>query len=461
MDNRTVFPRLFALGMFLVAGSAFADPTIENVVCRQNWPWSGDVVVEFDLSGASDAGVDLRLTAYENNERLGEIPSSALVRNSLLSRRNGRVQLSFDPKKAFPSAPANFNAFQVEVDVVGEGDPLVDRVEYVVLDLVTGEKKLLRRRDFYDHPEIYGTVVRDYTTVGDGFLQYIDDCFIWTGVNTDEYKTKKLALKRIPAGGVEWTMGPSQAELDAGVTKANGYWAHPYMGEGQKQVKISKDYFLAVFELTQEQCDRLCGRKLSYYTNLATRAMSPIEYEQDSAGSISPPAVPALLASRHDFGLKLPTEAQWEFAARCGCYDNLLPNGKERTAANFGELEGYSATRGHRNQDDTPNIGGPYLVGGGLPNAYGLWNMLGNVRERTRDNACIYPATHNHNATSNPAVDPTVPGNCLSSNYYTIKGGSFIDVSARPSSRFANTGGAGLYTNVAQTGWRLVLEDVE
>lgn len=455
--NRT----MLLSALMLAALAAHAEPTVENVVCRQDWPWSGDVVVEFDLSGATENGVDLRLTAYENNERLGEIPSDALVRNSLRSRRNGRVQLTFDPKKAFPGETANFNAFQVEVDVVGEGDPLVDRVEYVVLDLETGERKLLRRRDFYDHPEIYGPVVRDYTSVGPDFRQFVDDCFIWTGVNTDEYKTKKLALKRIPAAGVTWTMGPSQAELDAGVAKSSGSWAHPTMGEGQKQVRLSKDYFLAVFELTQDQCARLCGRRLSYYTNSATRAMSPIEYEQDEAGGVSPPAVPTLLATRHDFGLKLPTEAQWEFAARCGCYDNLLPNGKARTNANFDELEGYSAVRGHRNRDDAPNIGGPYLVGGGRPNAYGLWNMLGNVRERTRDNACIHPGTHNHNATSNPVVDPTVPGNCLAANYYTIKGDSFVSIQGRPAARFANPGGAGFYNNVAQTGWRLVLEDVE
>ena len=193
----------------LLAGAACADATVTSVTARQDWPWSSTVNVQVVVTGASDAGVNLSVKAYDGATDLGAVPPAALTSGSFLGAKNGTHRFAFDPAVAFPNANTGaFEAFRVEVDVAGATDPLLDQVEYIVLDLETGTKTLLTRRDFYSRPDIYGDIVRDYTTVGDGFRQYIDDCFIWTGVNTDEYKTRKLALKRIQAGGVEWTMGP-------------------------------------------------------------------------------------------------------------------------------------------------------------------------------------------------------------------------------------------------------------
>lgn len=65
----------------------------------------------------------------------------------------------------------------------------------------------------------------------------------------------------------------------------------------------------------------------------------------------------------------LPTEAQWEYACRAGSTGNygLLANGKEATLSQIGV---------HNNA--TP---GYTTVGTKLPNAWGLYDMHGNVAE--------------------------------------------------------------------------------
>lgn len=66
-------------------------------------------------------------------------------------------------------------------------------------------------------------------------------------------------------------------------------------------------------------------------------------------------------------GMRLPTEAEWEYAARGGT-----------ASARYGDLESIAWWGGSHES-------GIHEVGLKQPNAYGLYDMLGNVREWTSD----------------------------------------------------------------------------
>jgi formylglycine-generating enzyme required for sulfatase activity len=129
------------------------------------------------------------------------------------------------------------------------------------------------------------------------------------------------------------------------------------------------------------------------------------------------PVINVIWDQANDFcewrGARLPTEAEWEKAARGGLEEKLYPWGDEKLKCRKGAYNGakFDTLIFCNNTDTDP-------VGSYSANGYGLYDMAGNVLEWVMD---WY--SENYYASS-PAENPTGPS---SGSYRSSRGGSWLE----------------------------------
>jgi len=145
------------------------------------------------------------------------------------------------------------------------------------------------------------------------------------------------------------------------------------------RVQIKKAFEIGKYEVTQAQWQAVMGSNPSTIKG----ADRPVEtVSKNEANDFL-----ARLNARNDgYRYRLPTEAEWEYAAKAG--------GKQTAASpSLDEVAWYAANSG----DET------HPVGQKKPNAWGLYDMLGNVREWVAD---LYGRDY---YAASPLADPTGP----------------------------------------------------
>ncbi len=219
---------------------------------------------------------------------------------------------------------------------------------------------------------------------------------------TDEHKTTKLVLRRIPATAPDFTMG---------------YRSTDYPGatdEGLHQVTLTEAFYLGVFEVTQRQWELVMGDRPSSFANATyyqTRPVEQVRYfdiRENPGNSAIDPNWPQssqvhadsfmgkLRAKTGLSGFDLPTESQWEFACRAGT-TTALNSGYNLTNtthdARMDEVGRHLNNGGKNPPYDCGPEAGTALVGSYLPNAWSLYDMHGNVLEWCLDWHDDYPGT--------------------------------------------------------------------
>ena len=164
----------------------------------------------------------------------------------------------------------------------------------------------------------------------------------------------KSELVLIPGG--EYTMGEKPSPRNN------------YFDNAAHQVRIDS-FYIDKYEVTNAQYLEFCqstGHPLPEFWGMDVFCSGP--------GFPDHPVVGVTWGGAMDYakwkGMRLPTEAEWEYAARGGFAKKRYPNGNDVDSTQCN----YNGTYGH-----------PILVGSLPANGYGLHDMSGNVVEWVSD----------------------------------------------------------------------------
>ena len=268
----------------------------------------------------------------------------------------------------------------------------------------------------------------------------------------------------LPVGS--FRMGASEDEPDREASEAP-----------QREIMFQRGFAMSRTEVTVEQFGRFA--QATHYRTDAERSGHSLVYDEDKgkfdqrdgvtwrddyAGQRAAPRQPVLHVSWNDaqaytiwlsketaHPYRLPSEAEFEYALRAGGKTSY-PWGGDKPPAGVGDLAGSDASPSGRHWGDafagySDGFWGPAPVAHYAANAFGLYDMVGNVSEWVQD--CWHEgyrrAPDDASAWVNPGCEKRV-----------VRGASWA--SAPRQARSAFRAGVDAETASARTGFRIVRE---
>jgi len=184
----------------------------------------------------------------------------------------------------------------------------------------------------------------------------------------------------IPAG--TFTMGCSASNSDDCYSAENP----------THQVTLSKAFYLGKTEVTQAQWQAKMGSNPSYF--------QPPNYRLDTSRPVEQVSWNDIASFNTATGLRMPTEAEWEYACRGGtttAFHSMpgYPNGTNDDSL-LGNIAWYSGNNGASGSSTY----GTKPVAGKAANAFGMYDMSANVSEWCND---WYESSY---YSTSPSMDP-------------------------------------------------------
>jgi len=194
--------------------------------------------------------------------------------------------------------------------------------------------------------------------------------------------------------------------------------------ETQHEVVLTKDYYMQTTEVTQGQWKAVMGNNPSLYKECGDNC--PVDWVSwnDVQKFIQK------LNQKGEAAYRLPTEAEWEYAARAGTTTAYSFGNDSNQLSKYGNFCDFNCTYSPKDTNQNDQYENTAPVKSYPPNAWGLYDMHGNVREWCSDWYGVYP--------TNRVIDPQ---GAQSDDFRLLRGGSWI-ISAgkcRSAFRFRNT----------------------
>jgi formylglycine-generating enzyme required for sulfatase activity len=250
--------------------------------------------------------------------------------------------------------------------------------------------------------------------------------------NSSPQKFYRTLLQVPPANMVfippnTFAMGSPTNEQDRGINEGP-----------QTTVTLTRGYWIGKYEVTQAEYLSVMNTNPSPFPADLSRPVSSVSWP-DATNYCAKLTQREVVAGRISFGsyFRLPTEAEWECAARAGT----------STRFSYGDDPGYTTLANHAWYASNSGFM-PHPVGQKLPNPWGLYDMEGNVVEWCQDWFGLFPG--------GVQTDPTGPASSLSGRKVT-RSGAFDNSEQSCRSAARSLFNAGPLDTDTDLGFRVVL----